>query len=158
MIVWTIDRFYWYVKSLEKIHSLSGAIFHNGAHVVCVLDGRHLHGFELARCFVRYNLWRCPGKTFLPDASNQSKADSENIWKLSRYDLVLEYWGKTPLSCTPFMMVEHIILLIRMCIFHRKGPERQNTIVCWARSPGTISNDFLVSYLFIFKVLIPIIQ
>ena len=25
------------------------------------------------------------------------KEKSENIWKLNRYDLVLEYWGKTPL-------------------------------------------------------------
>lgn len=61
---------------------------------------------------------------------------SENIWKLNRYDLVLEYWGKTPLSCTPFMILEHILTLFRMCIFHSKGPARQNQIVCWARSPG----------------------
>ena len=64
------------------------------------------------------------------------QADSENIWKLNRYDLVLEYWGKTPLSCTPFMLIEHIFLLFKMCCFHRKGTVRQNEIVCWARSPG----------------------
>lgn len=64
------------------------------------------------------------------------QADSENIWKLNRYDLVLEYWGKTPLSCTPFMIVEHVLLLLKMCCFHRKGAMRQNQIVCWARSPG----------------------
>ena len=23
--------------------------------------------------------------------------NSENIWKLNRYDLILEYWGKSPL-------------------------------------------------------------
>ena len=34
------------------------------------------------------------------------------------------------------MLVEHILLLLKMCFFHSKGPERQNQIVCWARSPG----------------------
>ena len=34
------------------------------------------------------------------------------------------------------MLVEHILLLLKMCCFHSKGPERQNQIVCWARSPG----------------------
>ena len=43
---------------------------------------------------------------------------------------------KILLSCTPFMILEHIMILFRMCIFHSKGPARQNQIVCWARSPG----------------------
>ena len=34
------------------------------------------------------------------------------------------------------MILEHIMILFRMCIFHSKGPARQNQIVCWARSPG----------------------
>ena len=34
------------------------------------------------------------------------------------------------------MLFEHILLLLKMCFFHSKGPERQNQIVCWARSPG----------------------
>ena len=34
------------------------------------------------------------------------------------------------------MILEHLLTLFRMCIFHSKGPVRQNQIVCWARSPG----------------------
>merc|ERR1712048_412104 len=59
--------------------------------------------------------------------------NSENIWKLNRYDLVIEYWGKGPLP-TPLVLIEHIFLLFKMLIFCRNP--RQNQIVCWARSPG----------------------
>lgn len=89
--------------------------------------------------------------------------NSENIWKLNRYDLILEYWGKSPLrnivahlrtvsvpcrptadqgrkkystilSCTPFVSIEHVLILFKTCIFCRH-PQR-NKIVCWPRSPG----------------------
>ena len=43
--------------------------------------------------------------------------NSENIWKLNRYDLVIEYWGKTPVSCTPFVIIEHIMLLFKKQLF-----------------------------------------
>ena len=62
--------------------------------------------------------------------------NSENIWKLNRYDLVLEYWGKTPLSCTPLVMFEHFMLLIKKQFFCGLTSREENKITCWPRSPG----------------------
>ena len=49
--------------------------------------------------------------------------NSEKIWKLNRYDLVIEYWGKGPIP-TPFVLIEHLFLLIKMIIFCRNPKER----------------------------------
>jgi len=40
----------------------------------------------------------------------------------------------TNLSCTPFVSIEHVLILFKTCIFCRH-PQR-NKIVCWPRSPG----------------------
>ena len=62
--------------------------------------------------------------------------NSESIWKLNRYDLVIEYWGKTPLSCTPLVMLEHFMLLIKRQLFCGLTTAEENKITCWPRSPG----------------------
>ena len=70
---------------------------------------------------------------FNPDSVQEN---SENIWKLNRYDLVIEYWGKTPLSCTPFVMFEHFLLLIKKQFFCGLTSREENKITCWPRAPG----------------------
>lgn len=62
--------------------------------------------------------------------------NSESIWKLNRYDLVIEYWGKTPISCTPLVMLEHFMLLIKRQLFCGLTTAEENKITCWPRSPG----------------------
>ena len=36
--------------------------------------------------------------------------NSENIWKLNRYDLILEYWGKSPLRIVESIIMSSLLL------------------------------------------------
>ena len=82
-----------------------------------------MHGIELVGRLICHNIRNGPSKlltTIVELFNTLFKENSENIWKLNRYDLILEYWGKSPLSCTPFLLLEHFILIFKLCIFHGK--------------------------------------
>lgn len=59
--------------------------------------------------------------------------ESEKIWKLNRFELVMEYWGKTPIV-PPFVLAYNFFLLIKYFCFCRNPDVLK--IVCWPRSPG----------------------
>merc|ERR1712048_23343 len=59
--------------------------------------------------------------------------NSEKIWKLNRYDLIIDYWGKTPWP-PPLVLIEHMFLFFKMILFC--GKDDQVHAVCWPRSPG----------------------
>lgn len=80
--------------------------------------------------------------------------DSDKIWKLNRFDLVMDYWGKDPIP-TPLILVYHIMLLIKYACFScGEKKNRRTTIVCWPRIPGDHAvnlKQFPVSQINIFK-------
>jgi len=62
--------------------------------------------------------------------------DSDKIWKLNRFDLVMDYWGKDPIP-TPLILVFHVMLLIKYILFScGEKKNRRTNIVCWPRIPG----------------------
>ena len=62
--------------------------------------------------------------------------DSDKIWKLNRFDLVMDYWGKDPIP-TPLILVYHFMLFMKfLCFSCGKNKHRRTTIVCWPRIPG----------------------
>ena len=62
--------------------------------------------------------------------------DSDKIWKLNRFDLVMDYWGKDPIP-TPLILVYHVMLLIKYIFFScGEKKNRRTNIVCWPRIPG----------------------
>ncbi|CAG5113795.1 Oidioi.mRNA.OKI2018_I69.chr2.g7885.t1.cds [Oikopleura dioica] len=66
----------------------------------------------------------------------QVQEDSDKIWKLNRFDLVMDYWGKDPIP-TPLILVYHVLLLIKYIRFSfGEKKSRRTTIVCWPRIPG----------------------
>ena len=66
----------------------------------------------------------------------QVQEDSDKIWKLNRFDLVMDYWGKDPIP-TPLILVYHVMLLIKyICFSCGDKVHRRTTIVCFPRIPG----------------------
>ena len=63
--------------------------------------------------------------------------DADQIWKLKRFDVVMEYLHKDPIP-TPIASIYHILKICKYFLYSLMASKKHRTIeiVCWPRVPG----------------------